>query len=135
MMNSLRLLHNCFKSAEEFRATFLEKHGFTLKNLDGIVTESLYLFNDSHSQQDWDTFMNACSMVSVILDCFPERSREFSSMIVPLIAIVKEKTDAVRKTAAVCLAKISQTDEENGKLMRFHHGTEVLVSLGGALAK
>lgn len=54
-------------------------------------------------------------------------------MIVPLIGIIKEKVDAVRKTAAVCLAKLSR-DEENAKVMRANHGTEVLVSLTNVLA-
>lgn len=52
----------------------------------------------------------------------------------PLIGIIKEKVDVVRKTAAVCLAKLSR-DEENGKVMRFNHGTEVLVSLSKVLSK
>ena len=49
-------------------------------------------------------------------------------MIVPLITIVKEKTELVRKNAAVCLAKLAK-DDINGKIMRENHGTEVLVSL------
>ncbi len=40
----------------------------------------------------------------------------------------------MRKIAAVCLAKISK-DEENAKIMRANHGTEVLVSLSSALTK
>jgi len=36
--------------------------------------------------------------------------------------------------SAICLAKLSR-DEENAKVMRANHGTEVLVSLGGALSK
>lgn len=55
-------------------------------------------------------------------------------MIVPLIEITREKVDGVRKNAAVCLAKLSK-DEENGKIMRENHGTEVLVSLGNVLTK
>lgn len=73
-------------------------------------------------------------MVSALVDVFPERAISFQPLIIPLISIVKEKVDAVRKAAAVCLAKISK-DEENAKVMRANHGTEVLVSLGGALTK
>jgi hypothetical protein len=78
--------------------------------------------------------INTCSLISVLSDILPERQRDFQSLILPLINIVKEKVDAVRKTAAVCLAKISR-DEENQKVLRANHGTEVLVSLGGALTK
>jgi hypothetical protein len=53
---------------------------------------------------------------------------------VPLINIIKEKVDAVRKAAAVCLAKISR-DEENAVVMRANHGAEVLVSLKNVIVK
>ena len=92
------------------------------------------IFNESLSKSDWDNFTNSCSFVSTITDIFPERSQDFQSMIVPLIGIVKEKIDAVRRTAAVCLAKLSR-DEENGKIMRLNHGSEVLVSLTNVLSK
>jgi hypothetical protein len=42
--------------------------------------------------------------------------------------VISNKTDAVRKNAAVLLAKLSQ-NEENGAVMRANHGTEVLMSL------
>jgi hypothetical protein len=63
---------------------------------------------------------------------FPERLQEYSSIIVPLIKVVGNKTDMVRKNAAVLLARLA-TDEENGKIMRANHGTEVLVSLRSQL--
>jgi hypothetical protein len=37
VMNSLRLLHNCAKSAQGFRELCLERHGFTLKNFDTVI--------------------------------------------------------------------------------------------------
>jgi hypothetical protein len=55
-------------------------------------------------------------------------------MIVPLIKVVSEKVDALRKTAAVCLAKLAK-NEENSVVMRANHGHEVLVSLGGVFNK
>ncbi len=69
-----------------------------------------------------------------MIDTFPETSEFFQSMIVPLIKVVKEKVDAVRKTGAVCLAKLAK-NEENSKVMRANHGHEVLVSLGGVFSK
>ena len=78
--------------------------------------------------------MIACQYASAISDVFPEKSKDFQFMIVPLIAIVKEKVDSVRKIAAVCLAKLSR-DEENAVVMRQNHGTEVLVSLSNVLHK
>ena len=134
LLQSLRILNNCMKTVPNFRQLFLETHGFSLKGLDRCVSDSLELFNESLRKDDWDNFINACSFISGLSDAFPERSVDFQSMIVPLIGIVKEKVDNVRKSAAVCLAKLSR-DEENGKLMRQHHGTEVLVSLNTVLTK
>jgi hypothetical protein len=133
----LRVLNNVFKTVPDFRSLYLETHGFTLHSLDRCVSDTLSLFNESlapsTSNQD-DSFINACSFVSALVDVFPEHSQAFQSMIVPLIGVVKEKVDAVRKSAAVCLAKLSR-DEENAKVMRLNHGTEVLVSLSNVLAK
>jgi hypothetical protein len=98
-----------------------------------VVSDSLELFNSSQRVGEWDTLTNVCSLISALVDVFPERSPDFRSTIVPLIGIVKEKVDVVRKTAAVCLAKLSQ-NEENGAVMRENHGTEVLVSLRDVLA-
>ena len=72
--------------------------------------------------------------MSAFVEVFPERSAEFKSMIVPLITLIKEKVDLIRKNAAVCLAKLSK-DDLCGKVMRENHGTEILVSLGSVLAK
>jgi hypothetical protein len=42
--------------------------------------------------------------------------------------VIGNKTGAIRKSAAVLLANLAK-DEENGKEMRLHHGSEVLMSL------
>ena len=60
--------------------------------------------------------------------CFPERLREFQSLIIPLISTISNKTEIVRKNAAVLLARLAN-DEENAAVMRANHGTEVLISL------
>jgi hypothetical protein len=133
VFHSLRILHNCFKSAPNFRSLYLETHSFTVKNLDTLSRDLLAIFNSSLASGDNDSLINGCSCVSALNNVFPETSHAFASMIVPLINIVKEKVDGVRKTAAVCLAKISR-DEENAKIMRANHGTEVLVSLSNVLA-
>jgi len=44
--------------------------------------------------------------------------------------VISDKTQLVRKNAAVLLAKLA-SNEENAKIMRANHGTEVLVSLRG----
>jgi len=81
---------------------------------------------------DWSEFLAACSGATALVDSFPERPRDFQVLIVDLIQVVKDKTENVRKVAAVLLAKLAK-DEENSKHMRAHHGHEVLMSLRTAL--
>ena len=68
------------------------------------------------------------------MDVFPERMQDFQSLIPPLIDVVKDKVDLVRKNAAMCLAKLCK-DEDNARVMREHHGSEILVSLGSNLLR
>ncbi len=80
----------------------------------------------------WDDFVNVCASITAFVTAFPERLPEYQSLIVPLINVVGGKTDKVRKNAAVLLARLA-IDEENAKVMRANHGTEVLVSLKNVL--
>lgn len=73
-------------------------------------------------------YVNICASITAFVTAFPERMSEYKSLVVPLIKIVSSKTELVRKNAAVLLARLA-IDEENGKVMRANHGTEVLVSL------
>ena len=112
----------------------MDTHGFKLTTFDTVVSDVRIMAIEAIAGKDWDSLINSCSLISALSDTFPERQIDFQSLIVPLIDVVKEKVDAVRKTAAVCLAKISR-DEENQRVLRANHGTEILVSLGGALSK
>jgi hypothetical protein len=69
-----------------------------------------------------------CHSISGFTTCFPEKSSEFKGVIKTLIEVIGNKTGAIRKSAAVLLANLAK-DEENGKEMRLHHGSEVLMSL------
>ena len=44
VMNSLRVIHNCCKSAENFRTICLDKHAFNMKIFDTLVSDSLSIF-------------------------------------------------------------------------------------------
>lgn len=92
------------------------------------------MFNETLVNNEQDNFINCCSSISAFADVFPERLPEFQELIVPLIDIIKDKTDILRKNAAVCLAKLCK-NEENAVVMRQNHGTEVLVSLSNVLTK
>lgn len=103
-----------------------------MKNFDTYVSEVKDLFSECIAKSDTDNLINCCSSISAFTEVFPERSPDFKTIIVPLITLIKEKTDLIRKNAAVCLARLAR-DEECGKVMRENHGTEVLVSLGNVL--
>lgn len=77
VLHCIRVLHNCCKSALDFRGLCLESHGFTLKSFDGCVRDSLAIFNECLQKGDWDNFTNICSIVSALTDCFPERAIDF----------------------------------------------------------
>lgn len=66
------------------------------------------------------------------MDAFPERVHEFKDFIIDLIYVIKEKTELVRKNAAILLAKIAN-DEELKNYIRANHGFDVLMSLRAQL--
>lgn len=95
---------------------------------DPFVKRSLTLYNSVVEKQQWDLYVNVCASITQFVTAFPERLPEYRSLIVPLIKIISSKTEMVRKNAAVLLARLAN-EEENAKVMRANHGTEVLVSL------
>ena len=78
--------------------------------------------------EEWNDLINTNATISSFCGCFPERQIEFQVLIVPLIKLVADKTDLVRKNAAVLLARLSE-NPDNKRVMQENHGTEVLTSL------
>lgn len=72
--------------------------------------------------------MNICASITNLTGTFPEKMIEFKCIIVPLIKVISNKTDLVRKNSAVLLSTLSK-NEENKKWMQENHGTEVLISV------
>ena len=62
------------------------------------------------------------------MEAFPERVQEFKEFIIDLIYVIKEKTELVRKNAAILLAKLAN-DEDLNSFIRANHGFDVLMSL------
>lgn len=69
-----------------------------------------------------------CHSISGFTTAFPERLPEYKEIIKPLIDVIGNRTDTIRKAAAILLAHLAK-NEENDKEMRLHHGSEVLMSL------
>ena len=99
---------------------------------NSYVTEVIKLFESSLANQDWSNVVNCCGSITGFLMAFPERMPEFKQIVVPLIQIVKEKTEVVRKNGAILLARLAK-DPELEKVIRANHGFDVLVSLRQAL--
>ena len=130
-MNALRTLHPLCK-LPGFREIFFETHKFPEAVLTTYIKEAKYLFSKSLKPQEenWVTFVNATGSITAFVDCFTEKLPDFKDIIIDLIRVCKDKTDAIRKAAAVLLAKLAK-DEENSKHMRANHGYDVLMSLRG----
>jgi hypothetical protein len=69
-----------------------------------------------------------CASGVAFLEAFPERVQEFKDFVIDLIYVIKEKTEMVRKNAAILLAKLAN-NEELKAFIRANHGFDVLMSL------
>ena len=135
-LNALRVLHTLLK-VEGFKNLWLEDHQLTTKLFDSFSIEVIFLLKESlkeaktdDNQEAWSSFVNACAGTSAFVVCFPDRVREFESIITDLIFVIKEKTEVIRKNAAILLAHLAK-DEELNKVVRANHGFDVLMSLKG----
>jgi len=126
---SLLTLHCCFRKAN-FREICLNIHKFSASAFDSFVRQSIDKYTKTSEAELWDLFVNVCASITAFVTAFPERLIEYQSLIIPLIKVISNKTQLVRKNAAVLLAKLAN-DEKNAEIMRANHGTEVLVSLRG----
>lgn len=106
------------------------KHGVDseLTQFDGVIHKACELFTKAYEQKSWDQYALVCQSITNFAGAFPERQIRFKALIVPLIDVISNKTDSVRKNSAVLLATLSQ-NEENKKWSQEHHGTEVLLSV------
>ncbi len=135
-LNALRVLHSLLK-IEGFKTLWLEDHQLSTKLFDSFSIEVIFLLKESlkeakteDNQEAWSCFVNACAGSSAFIICFPDRIREFESIITDLIFVIKEKTEVIRKNAAILLAHLAK-DEELNKVVRANHGFDVLMSLKG----
>lgn len=135
-LNALRVLHTLLK-IEGFKTLWLEDHQLSTKLFDSFSIEVIFLLKESlkeakteDNQEAWSCFVNACAGSSAFIICFPDRIREFESIITDLIFVIKEKTEVIRKNAAILLAHLAK-DEELNKVVRANHGFDVLMSLKG----
>lgn len=139
-MNALRVLHYLFKN-EEFKQKNEEKP--FIPSFEPFQKEGTKIFfaerakMDSTSESDTkkhEVIINVVITLSAFVTAYPEQAINFQALVPDLVAIARDKLDVVRQNSAVLLAKLCK-NEDNAKVMRDNHGTEVLVSLQGALNK
>lgn len=131
-MNAFRCLHAVFKSSGFGERAFSEL-GLTKAVFDSVPKDLVVMFKEAYhkDEPDWNAFVNTCACIIGLIEAFPDRITAFEELVPDIIAVVKDRTDVVRKNAAVLLAKMAQ-NEETKKLIRQHHGMDVLMSLRSA---
>jgi len=92
----LLAFHQCCRRPE-LREVCYDKHKLTAITFDGFVKHSILRYETTVSKQDWANYVNACASITQFVAAFPERSKEYKSLVAPLIKVMSEKTDVVRK--------------------------------------
>ena len=127
---SALIAFHCCCVADGYRDLCLKKHGVdeNLSQFDKYIKKAIEQYMKAYTDQNWDYYVNICASISGFAGIFPEKQIAFKSLIIPLIKVMGDKIDVVRRNSAVLIAKLTQ-NEENKKWMQENHGTEVLLSL------
>ena len=88
--------------------------------------KDLLLFN-------YERIINTMSLIIAIMGIYKDLSKEVKILIPLAINICKEKTELLRKNAAILMARYAKAAPENEEYLRQLHGMEVLVSVSGHL--
>ena len=83
------------------------------------------------NEKNYQRIVNNLSLLIGIIGKYPDNAKEIKNIIPDIIIICKEKTELLRKNAAVLLAKFARSSEENEQYVRDLHGMEVLLSVSG----
>jgi hypothetical protein len=91
--------------------------------------------NDLSGIKDKNTerIINNMSLIIAIMGKYKDLSKEVKSVIPLAINICKEKTELLRKNAAILMARYAKAAPENEEYLRALHGMEVLVSVSSHL--
>ena len=93
------------------------------------VKEDLSGINDKNKER----IINNMSLIIAIMGKYKELAKEIKVIIPLAINICKEKTELLRKNAAILMARFAKAEPENEEFLRALHGMEVLVSVSGHL--
>ena len=93
------------------------------------VKDDLRGINDKNMER----IINNMSLIIAILGKYKELSKEVKVVIPMAINICKEKTELLRKNAAILMARYAKAAPENEEYLRALHGMDVLVSVSSHL--
>ena len=84
-------------------------------------------------EKNTERIINNMSLLIAIMGKYKELSKEVKGIIPLVINICKEKTELLRKNAAILMARYAKAFPENEEYLRLLHGMDVLVSVSGHL--
>ena len=93
------------------------------------VKQDLSGIND----KNYERIINTMSLTIAIMGIYKDLSKEVKIVIPLAINICKEKTELLRKNAAILMARYAKAAPENEEYLRLLHGMEVLVSVSSHL--
>ena len=97
------------------------------KILNEEVKNDLSGINDKNMER----IINNMSLIIAIMGKYKELSKEVKCIIPLAINICKEKTELLRKNAAILMARFAKAEPENEQYLRSLHGMDVLLSVSG----
>ena len=85
------------------------------------------------NDKNLERIINIMSLIIAIMGAYKDFSKEVKTVIPLVINICKEKTELLRKNAAILMASYAKVVKENEEYLRSLHGMEVLVSVSAHL--
>ena len=85
------------------------------------------------NDKNFERIINLMTLIIAIMGIYKDLSKEVKVVIPLAINICKEKTELLRKNAAILMARYAKAAPENEEYLRALHGMEVLVSVSAHL--
>ena len=85
------------------------------------------------NDKNFERIINLMTLIIAIMGIYKDLSKEVKVVIPLSINICKEKTELLRKNAAILMARYAKAAPENEEYLRALHGMEVLVSVSAHL--
>ena len=108
--------------------------------IKSLTQKSCQILNEEVKQdlsgikdKNTERIINNMSLLIAIMGKYKELSKEVKSVIPLAINICKEKTELLRKNAAILMARYAKAAPENEEYLRALHGMDVLVSVSAHL--